>query len=76
MHKYRFPVLIEQDEDGVYLAKVPALKGCHTQARTLEELDHRVKEAIELCMEVEYKNKEDQIPQNLFIGSYQFEVAR
>lgn len=76
MKKYRFPVVIEQDEDGIYVAKVPDLKGCHTQAKTLEELDRRIKEAIELCLEVEYKNKEEQIPQNLFIGSYQLEVAR
>jgi len=76
LNKYRFPVLIEQDEDGIYIAKVPDLKGCHSQAKTLEELDKRIKEAIELCLEVEYKDKEIQIPQNLFIGSYQLEVAR
>ncbi|MFH1541535.1 MAG: type II toxin-antitoxin system HicB family antitoxin [bacterium] len=76
MKKYRFSVLIEQDEDGLYVAKVPDLKGCHTQAKNLEELDKRVKEAIGLCLEVEYKNREEQIPQSLFIGSYQLEVAR
>ena len=76
MKKYRFPVVIEQDEDGIYVAKVPDLKGCHTQAKSLEELDKRIKEAIDLCLEVEYKGKEEEIPQNFFIGSYQFEVAR
>ena len=76
LNKYRFPVLIEQDEDGIYIAKVPDLKGCHSQAKTLEELDKRIKEAIGLCLEIEYKDKEIQIPQNLFIGSYQLEVAR
>lgn len=75
MKKYRFPVMIEQDEDGIYVAKVPDLKGCHTQARTLEDLDRRIKEAIDLCVEVQYK-KEEEIPQNLFIGAYQLEVAR
>ena len=45
---YRFPVVIEQDEDGVYMATVPALRGCHTQAHTLAELDERVREAIKL----------------------------
>ena len=49
----RFLTLIEQDEDGVYVATVPALKGCHTQAQNLEELLPRVREAIELCLEVE-----------------------
>ncbi len=76
MKKYRFPIIIEQDEDGIFVAKVPDLKGCHTQAKSLEELDKRVREAIDLCLEVEYKNKEEEIPQNLFIGSYQLEVAR
>ena len=50
---HRFTVLIEQDEDGIYVASAPALKGCHTQARTLEELWSRIREAIELCLEVE-----------------------
>ncbi len=70
MKKYRFPVVIEQDEDGIYTGKVPDLKGCHTQAKTLEELDKRIKEAIDLCLEVEYKGKEAEIPQSLFIGSH------
>jgi predicted RNase H-like HicB family nuclease len=46
-----FNVVIERDEDGFYVASVPALPGCHTQARTLEELDERITEAIELWLE-------------------------
>ena len=46
-----FNVVIERDEDGFYVASVPALPGCHTQARTLEELDGPIAEAIELCLE-------------------------
>ncbi len=53
MKKYRFNVLIEQDEDGYLVATVPALKSCYTQARTLEELIPRVKEVIELCLKEE-----------------------
>ncbi len=53
MKNTKFLVIIEKDEDGMYVATVPALKGCHTQAKTLEELWPRVKEAIELCLEVE-----------------------
>lgn len=47
-----FTVLIEQDEEGYFVATVPELHGCHTQARSLNELMKRVKEAIELCLEV------------------------
>ncbi len=46
-----FTVLIEQDEDGYYVATVPALKSCYTQAKNLEELYARIKEVIELCLE-------------------------
>jgi len=48
-----FNVVIEKDEDGYYVASVPALRGCHTQARSLDVLMKRVKEAIELCLEAE-----------------------
>ena len=51
--KKEFNVIIEKDEDGYYVATVPALKGCHTQAKSLDELMERTKEAIELCLEVE-----------------------
>ena len=53
MKVYNFSVLIEKDEDGYYVATVPALKSCYTQARTLEELYPRIKEVIELCLEEE-----------------------
>lgn len=48
-----FSVVIERDEEGNYVASVPALPGCHTQARSLDELMNRVREAIALCLEVE-----------------------
>jgi predicted RNase H-like HicB family nuclease len=48
-----FIVVIERDEDGYFVASVPALRGCHTQARSLDVLMKRVKEAIQLCLEVE-----------------------
>ena len=48
--KREFNVLIEKDEDGYFVAFVPALRGCHTQAKSLDVLMKRVQEAIELCL--------------------------
>lgn len=46
-----FDVVIERDADGYYVASVPALPGCHTQAHSMDELIERVKEAIALCLD-------------------------
>lgn len=46
-----FTVVIEQDEDGIYVANVPELEGCYTQGKTLQEVLERIKEAIEVCLE-------------------------
>ncbi len=54
----QFSVIIEQDQDGYYVASVPALRGCHTEAKSLDELSVRLKEAIELCLEVEDNDAE------------------
>ena len=48
-----FDVVIERDEEGLYVASVPSLPGCHTQAPSLDSLMERIREAIELCLEVE-----------------------
>lgn len=48
-----FTVVIEQDEEGYLVGSVPGLKGCHTQARSLDDLMSRIREAILLCLEVE-----------------------
>lgn len=48
-----FSVVLERDEEGYYVASVPALPGCHTQARSFDELMDRVREAIASCIEVE-----------------------
>ena len=51
MHS-QFKVLIESDEDGFFVASVPLLPGCHTQAKTLPELMKRIRDAIQLCLEI------------------------
>ncbi|MFA5276673.1 MAG: type II toxin-antitoxin system HicB family antitoxin [Candidatus Omnitrophota bacterium] len=66
--KREFMVLIERDEDGMLVGTVPALKGCHSQAKTLPTLLERIKEAISLCLEVEP-------PSNLeFVGLQEISV--
>lgn len=60
----QFDVLVEKDSEGFFVATVPSLSGCHTQARSLDELMARIKEAIELCLEVQ----EDDVEQLDFVG--------
>lgn len=50
----KFTVVIERDEEGYYVATVPSLHGCHTQAKTLDTLMKRVREAIQLCLDAEH----------------------
>jgi predicted RNase H-like HicB family nuclease len=65
---YTFSVLIEKDETDHFVATVPALKSCYTQAKTIEELLPRIKEVIELCLEEEEPN------QMKFVALQQIEV--
>ncbi|HII02437.1 TPA: type II toxin-antitoxin system HicB family antitoxin [Methanosarcinaceae archaeon] len=66
-----YTVLIEQDEDGMYIATVPDIPGCYTQGKTVEQAMERVKEAIQVCIEAE--ELEDILPMK-FIGIQQVEV--
>jgi len=67
-----FNVIIERDEDGYYVGTVPELRGCHTQAKSLDTLMKRVREAIDLCLEVEGKRATSV---NEFIGVQRIVVA-
>jgi len=69
---YNFIVLIEQGEDGAYIASVPALRGCYTQADTVADAMEHIREAIELCLE----DEEDIPAMTKFIGIQQLEIAR
>ena len=55
----QFDVVIERDSEGFYIASVPQMPACHTQARSLDEVTERIREAIELCLEVEGAPPED-----------------
>ena len=63
--KREFTVVIERDEDGYFIGTVPQLKGCHTQAKSLDELMERMKEAVSLCLEVEGELEESELQ---FVG--------
>jgi len=51
MRKFNFPVIIEVDEDGVYIVSCPLFKGCHSYGNTIEEAIQNIKEVIEMCLE-------------------------
>jgi len=53
----QYKVLIERDDDGFFVASVPALPGCYTQAKNLTELKLRVRDAIKLCLNVARENR-------------------
>ncbi len=67
-----FDVVIERDADGYYVASVPALAGCHTQARSLDTLMTRIREAIALCLEVQSVPA----PKLSFVGVQRISVSR
>ena len=69
MAKNEFTVIIERDSEGWLVADVPELQGCHTQAKTMDELIKRVKEVIELCLEDEKEN-----PKLEFVGFQKIRV--
>jgi len=67
----KFTIIIEKDEDGYLISDVPELEGCHTQAKTLDELVKRTKEVIQLCLEEQGKNFKPTIE---FVGIQTIEV--
>ncbi len=70
MDSKTFTVLIEQDEGGIYVVKVPEIPGCYTQGKTVEQAMERIKEAIQVCVESE----KEEFPQMKFIGIQQLEI--
>ncbi len=65
----KFNILIEQDEDGWFVSEVVELPGCHTQAKTLDELLARTKEAISLYLKCQKPEESGR-----FFGLQQIEV--
>lgn len=65
-----FPVVVEQDEDGVYIVTCPAFRGCHSYGKTIDEAMANIREAIALCLE-----EDDEPAPNRFIGFREVELA-
>jgi predicted RNase H-like HicB family nuclease len=61
--KREFYVMIERDEDGIYVGEVPQLQACYSQGKTVDELMVNMKEVIDLCLE-----ESAQGSQNEFVG--------
>jgi predicted RNase H-like HicB family nuclease len=66
----KFTVVIERDDEGYYVATVPALRGCHTQAKNLDTLMKRAREVVELCLA---NNHHEEAPLEL-VGIQQISV--
>lgn len=71
--KREFNIVIERDKDGYYIESVPELPGCHTQAKSLDELQKRIFEAIQLYLEVD-KDKLGK-PSELIVGIQKVEIS-
>ncbi len=68
-HKIHLPILIEQDEDKVYIVSCPTFKGCHSYGNTIDEAMKNIEEVIVMCMEEEKLETN-----NEFIGFRELEL--
>ncbi len=71
---YNFPVIIEKDEDGFFVADCPDLSGCHTQGKSLEEAITNIRDAIKLHLKISKEDKQD-IPRIQPVSLTSLEVA-
>ncbi len=76
MKKYKAQVIIEQDEDGKYIANCLALQGCYTQGDTFEEAIDNIKDVVKMCLEeLEEEHKTIQLKYPEVIATKQLEIA-
>ena len=66
-----FPIVVEQDEDGVFIVSCPTLRGCHSYGKTIDEALVNIREVIELCFE----DAAAAAPVNTFVGIRDLEIA-
>ncbi len=70
----RFTVVLERDEDGFYVASIPALAGCHTQGRSLDQAMRRIRAEAELWLEVHREWRGGSLPTLDLVGVQQLEL--
>ncbi len=67
---YHLPILVETDEDGVFIVSCPSFKGCHSYGKTIDEAMNNIKEVIQICLEEEKPSSA-----NRFIGYRELEFT-
>lgn len=70
MSKFNLPVVVEIDEDGVYIVSCPVFKGCHSYGETIDEALENLREVIDMCIKDEEVTKLNQ-----FIGFREIEIT-
>jgi predicted RNase H-like HicB family nuclease len=70
--KRHFPIIIEQDRDGVFIVECPVLKGCRSYGRTVDEALENIREAIEVCVMDETPDLDQTMT---FVGLRDLELA-
>ncbi|MBI2596654.1 type II toxin-antitoxin system HicB family antitoxin [Candidatus Daviesbacteria bacterium] len=71
---YNFPVIIEKDEEGFFVADCPEIQGCHTQGKTLEESITNIRDAIKLNLRISKEDRQE-IPRMQPVSLTSLEVA-
>ena len=68
MKTYHLPIIVETDEDGIFIVSCPVFKGCHSYGKTIDEALNNLKEVVEMCIE-----EQPEVEQNKFIGVREME---
>lgn len=67
---FHLPILVEVDEDGIYIVSCPVFKGCHSYGKTIDEALSNIKEVVEMCLE-----EQELVQLNRFIGFREIEIT-
>ena len=66
------PVIIEQDEDNIYIVSCPVFKGCHSYGKTVDEALANIREVIDMCVE---EAEDNEYGKNRFVGFREVQVS-